>query len=201
MENIQFKEQSKGRLLNAALKLFGQKGYAATSVREILKEANTTAPCLYYHFGNKEGLFLELVRAYFTRIDLLIEFYGGVSVSARKKIKDLLDKIYCQILEDIEFIRILNAIYFSPTRDVPPFDFKSYLEKFHRLIVQIITEAIRKGEFHKGNPDDMAYIIRGVLRVAIEDRIIKGKVDINRKRLQKMLDLILDGFTLKRQDN
>jgi len=44
-------------ILRAARNLFTTKGFASTTVREICQEAGVTAPVLYYHFGNKEGLF------------------------------------------------------------------------------------------------------------------------------------------------
>ncbi|MCE1227092.1 MAG: TetR/AcrR family transcriptional regulator, partial [Geobacteraceae bacterium] len=45
------------RLLDAALQLFSTKGYAATSVRELVEAAGVTKPVLYYYFKNKEGLY------------------------------------------------------------------------------------------------------------------------------------------------
>lgn len=50
------------RILEAAVGLFARKGYAATSVREIVQEARVTNPMLYYYFGSKEGLFAFLTR-------------------------------------------------------------------------------------------------------------------------------------------
>ncbi len=46
------------RLLRAASDLFAQKGYAATTVREIVAAVGVTKPVLYYYFGSKEGLYL-----------------------------------------------------------------------------------------------------------------------------------------------
>ncbi len=43
-------------LLAVALRLFGQKGFAATSTREIAAAAETNVASIAYHFGGKEGL-------------------------------------------------------------------------------------------------------------------------------------------------
>lgn len=45
----------------AALQLFVDRGFAATSVREITAEVGVTVPTLYYHFGSKDGLLAALV--------------------------------------------------------------------------------------------------------------------------------------------
>ena len=61
------------RLLNSAAELFNSKGYAATTVREIVKAAGVTKPVLYYYFRNKEGIFLELMRATYLKFNALID--------------------------------------------------------------------------------------------------------------------------------
>ncbi len=43
-------------LIAAGLKLFGQKGFAATSTREIAAEAGANIASIAYHFGSKDGL-------------------------------------------------------------------------------------------------------------------------------------------------
>jgi TetR/AcrR family transcriptional regulator, regulator of cefoperazone and chloramphenicol sensitivity len=43
-------------LIAAALKLFGVKGFAATSTREIAAAAGTNVASIAYHFGGKDGL-------------------------------------------------------------------------------------------------------------------------------------------------
>ena len=48
-------------LLDVALRLFSRKGFADTSVREIVHGAGVTAPTLYYYFNNKEGVYVHLL--------------------------------------------------------------------------------------------------------------------------------------------
>lgn len=47
-------------ILETAKELFLTKGYKNTSTRDIAKAANMTQPALYYHFSNKELLFIEI---------------------------------------------------------------------------------------------------------------------------------------------
>ena len=48
-------------ILQAALKRFANAGYAATSVQQIVDDAQVSKPALYYHFQDKAGLFKALV--------------------------------------------------------------------------------------------------------------------------------------------
>ena len=50
------------RLLQAARKLFAEKGVAATSIRELAQEAGVNVAAVNYHFGDKEQLYLETLR-------------------------------------------------------------------------------------------------------------------------------------------
>src|SRR5262245_32463504 len=51
---------AKREILRAAMKLFSQRGLAATTIRDIAKESGYTNPALYKHFTSKEELALYL---------------------------------------------------------------------------------------------------------------------------------------------
>lgn len=50
-------EQSRERLLQAALRLFAHQGFAKTSTREIAEAAGVNLAAISYYFGDKEGLY------------------------------------------------------------------------------------------------------------------------------------------------
>jgi len=52
----------KGQILQAALEVFGERGYDAGSMREIATRVGVTEPALYRHFPGKEAIFLTLMR-------------------------------------------------------------------------------------------------------------------------------------------
>jgi AcrR family transcriptional regulator len=51
------------RIVEAALRLFSERGTAAVSVRELADAAGVTVPGLYYHFASKADLIREVYRA------------------------------------------------------------------------------------------------------------------------------------------
>lgn len=52
----------RGAILDAALRLFAEKGFAAATNAEIARAAGVTAAALYYYFPSKEELFRAAVR-------------------------------------------------------------------------------------------------------------------------------------------
>ena len=54
--------QTRERLLDAAERLFAEKGFAATSVRDITAAASSNVAAVNYHFGGKHRLYNEVFR-------------------------------------------------------------------------------------------------------------------------------------------
>jgi AcrR family transcriptional regulator len=59
---------AKREILRAALRLFAERGLAATSVRDIADESGYTNPALYKHFAGKDELALYLFETCHTRV-------------------------------------------------------------------------------------------------------------------------------------
>lgn len=55
-------EGTRGRILEAALRLFAETGYAGTSIREIAAASGVQSASLYAHFPSKEHILAELAR-------------------------------------------------------------------------------------------------------------------------------------------
>jgi AcrR family transcriptional regulator len=50
-------ESTRRAICRAARRLFGRKGYAASSLAELVRAAKVTTGAVYHHFGDKKGLF------------------------------------------------------------------------------------------------------------------------------------------------
>lgn len=53
--------KTRQKVIDAALKLFGQRGYSGTTLRLIADEAGCSRGPIYWHFANKEELFEEIL--------------------------------------------------------------------------------------------------------------------------------------------
>ena len=59
--NTRDPDATRDRILDAALDKFSSKGYHDTRMDEIVEESGTSKGAIYFHFPNKERLFLALV--------------------------------------------------------------------------------------------------------------------------------------------
>lgn len=54
-------EETRARIIRAALALFGERGFDGVSTRDIAAQAGVPAPSLQYYFENKEGLYAACI--------------------------------------------------------------------------------------------------------------------------------------------
>jgi TetR/AcrR family transcriptional regulator len=183
-------------LMEAALKLFTQRGYSATTVRELVEAAGVTKPVLYYYFGSKEGLFLELMRTHFGRLEAVVDIYRRGEGSIRKRLTAMLDKGFTYVRQDLDFMRLMHAVYFGPPGEAPYFNFDAYHQRYHDLIARSLEEGIDGGEFRQVSAGDIAWIIMGIMEIAIEDQICCQTSRIDHDTLIRLLDLVFDGLAV-----
>jgi len=71
-------DDAKAEIRQAALDLFLQQGYDATSLEEVAERVGVTRPAVLYHFGSKEALLLSVVEPGFHAIDTVISTFEAV---------------------------------------------------------------------------------------------------------------------------
>lgn len=102
------------RLLDCALELFGQRGYDAVGVREVVEAAGVTKPTLYHYFSSKRGLLDALIKreAGPMLTDILQSaIYMGDLVLTLERIV----RTYFKIAQSNPiFYRMQLAMYFAP---------------------------------------------------------------------------------------
>ncbi|HVC14658.1 MAG TPA: helix-turn-helix domain-containing protein [Acidimicrobiales bacterium] len=65
-------DQTRAKILEVALELIADRGYAATSTREIAERLGFTKAALYYHFRTKDDLLAAMVRPVRDELEALI---------------------------------------------------------------------------------------------------------------------------------
>jgi AcrR family transcriptional regulator len=66
-------EETRGRILNAALKRFAIAGYDAASVDDICAQAGVSKGAFYHHFPTKQAIFMALMQGWLKLIDMGME--------------------------------------------------------------------------------------------------------------------------------
>ena len=84
------KEQRKEAILDAAMRVFQRKGYQATSMGEVAKEAEFSKGTLYLYFDSKFALFAELSNRVLSRVRAGFEAISKEDLAGRDMISKML---------------------------------------------------------------------------------------------------------------
>lgn len=81
--------ESAERIKRVSMKLFNNKGYEATTIRDICNEIGITAPSFYYYFDSKELLYLEMIKECEAQHEVIIQkaIDGCASQVAEERLK------------------------------------------------------------------------------------------------------------------
>lgn len=82
------------RLLDVSLRLFAERGYAGTSIRDIAEELEVTKAAVHYHFPSKEGIVQALLEPFVGRFSALIDELEPGPVDARELLLHLRDILH-----------------------------------------------------------------------------------------------------------
>lgn len=109
------------KILDAAYAVIAREGYAQTSLRQIAQEANVAVSQIGYHYQNKEGLLLAVVRRVANNYHAYMQTYLQYKMSPREKAECFI-QLYQEVLEDDpELFRVLYdlaglALWSEPLR-------------------------------------------------------------------------------------
>jgi AcrR family transcriptional regulator len=159
------------KILQVASKMFAEKGFANVSVRDICKETGTTAPVIYYYFGNKKGLFDAVARKQISMDDFIHKL---TKASAVADPRDGLESFISTYLTSFPEHTFDIGLYMrdSATLDKHSAEMVSEdLEKIRSLAVQLVNASMAKGLFRKTDPKLAVDCLLGMLNRVIFQHI------------------------------
>lgn len=128
-------------LLAIAADLFADRGYVATTVRDIADEAGILSGSLYHHFDSKESMIDEILSTF---IDQTLASYESV-IAEGKGPKETFEGLVRTSLESMVDSRAAILIYQNEARFLAAQPRFSYLTAAHRKFEKIWTDVLKKG--------------------------------------------------------
>jgi AcrR family transcriptional regulator len=184
---------------SAAIKLFAEEGYAATTTREICRQAGVTKPVLYYHFGSKERLYYGLM------LDAHNEFRKEVlqasrrGKTAREKLIEALAADFGLTRRDPALSRLFFRMIFAAEKDSPEVNFVAFGQEWQQFLAGIARAGVEQGELH-GNPGEIAEGLMGIHLLYTLSFLLIGAPKLDRALASREVDLLMRGCGRKSTD-
>ena len=136
---------TRAQILDASLRLFSEKGFARTSVRDIAHAAGITDAAIYYHFSSKRDLF----EALFEERGITSALSDLEQAAITQPLLDTLISIALAALgvmqRNKDFMKVLSseAITDDP---IASDDYRMVTDRWRRAEARILREFIQRGE-------------------------------------------------------
>jgi TetR/AcrR family transcriptional regulator len=187
-------QTARERLRRAAVELFSRKGYAATSVGEIVAAAGVTKPVLYYHFESKEGLYLRLMEDAHERLLPVVEAcLRSDGTNAADRIRRLCEAVVGCALENLGIVRLRRSLHYAPPHGAPEVNVWEFPLIIKKALERLAAEGVRSGEFARVPPADLVWTVLGLINVCVESNLIDPGLALSRRGFHSALDLVLTG--------
>jgi AcrR family transcriptional regulator len=143
-QNEAMRAVTRTAVLNSAMTLFAQNGYAHTSTRAIAKEANISAGLMYHYFDTKESL----LRAVFDNCMNILnqEFTTAYEQSpAQDRLANLLNAMFDLLIRDREFWSLFYMLRSQPAiMRILGDDFRHWTQQLRSLFQTEMQQAQRE---------------------------------------------------------
>jgi AcrR family transcriptional regulator len=151
------------QILEAAKRLFIEKGYHGLAMRQIAETLGVSKAALYYHFKDKEELLLAILDSYLSEIESELAHIEATQAGARARITALVKMILAQPAEQRAVIRLSSqemAQLSAPARQA--FD-RAYHRKFLYRIQSMLEDGMGRGELRRIDPGVATWALLGML--------------------------------------
>ncbi len=181
------------RLLETAIGIFAQKGYAGTSVREIAERAGVSKPVLYYYFKSKEGLFLAILEmAENLQKQLLAEVLKSQG-NVLNRLLMLYRRVYAEVEAHRSLYKMIHGLIFGPPQGTPNYDFTRYHRHMINAIRKIYDTGLAEGEVKKTAGGEVAYLVLSLIDFCLHMDQVKPHT-ADPQRPERLLRLAFQGI-------
>lgn len=155
---------TRDKILSAAAALFVEKGYAATSTREIAERTGIQQPGLYRHFAAKADILKALFRKVLERPERIGQSLADRSEPAAERLYRFIHATLASLSEDNN---ALAALLVTPELKSDMFaDERAIDAAGDALIAHLIALGIAEGDLETDSPERAAAIISWLMNGA-----------------------------------
>ncbi len=151
-------EETRSKIMTAAISRFSTDGYNLASVDDICREAGISKGAFYHHFKSKQALFLALLDGWLKNIDQAIEETREHSVPETFL---MMTRTFPYVFETAhENLPMFLEFWLQASRDkkvwrtsIAPY------RRYHKYFTSLIQKGVDEGSFAHVDPDIAARMI------------------------------------------
>lgn len=184
------------QLLDIARRLFANKGFHATSLRDIAEEAKITKAALYYHFPNKDDLYERVV---IQSLDALVQMVGADVARAHtptERVRAFM-RSSAHFLDEHREHWLAGANAFREAGQIEQRGVALHLrDTYEKLLRRCVAEGVESGEFRDTDPAMTTRFLLSGLNYVTRWHSPNGKLTV-KEVMNQFVDMALLGMTVR----
>ena len=200
------KEARPQELLDAALALFVEKGFAATRADEVALRAGVSKGTLYLYFTSKEDLLKAVIAQHLSqRIDEGAQIASGFAGNTTELLRLVLTDWWTQLYDSPAagvFKLVITEVRNFP--EIADFYQREVVDRAHRLLGSMVREGINRGEFRDVDVDGAVHsLVFPLIMLCLHKHSVGACSPMNtaidgHRFIRQHIDLLLDGLCVHR---
>jgi AcrR family transcriptional regulator len=191
------REVRRVQIKQAALLVFAEQGYHATSITDLVKAAGVARGTFYLYFDSKDALFLELLD------DLVAELRTGIKgvdpSPGQPSVRAQLPAVVARVLRTVAANRALTRILFREAiglDEAVDARLAAFNESIHGYVLRALALGRTMGFVREGVDTDVAATcVVGAIRYVVQQHIVASDAEPDIDRLSEgIVALMLDGL-------
>ena len=197
------RDDTRGRIMDAARELFVSEGYDGVSMRRIAEKIEYSPTAIYFHFKDKDALIRELCDCDF--LSLAEQFTGAAQIENPIERLKATGRAYAAFgIEHPNHYRLMFMTPHESRASESRLDHGNPEEDAYAFLRSIVVEALGRGLFRSDytDADLIAQIVWSGVHGVVSLEIAKCHDDWVewlpvRERVESMIDVLVDGLTRK----
>ncbi len=181
-------------LIDAALEVFGERGFRGASLDEVARRAGVSKGTVYLYFASKDDLFRAVVER---KIVVLLEEGEALLSRHEGPASDLLRRVVLRMHEAIQcrdMVRISKLVHAELAQfpEIRAFYWEHVILRNRRLLTSIVDRGIAQGELRPVAREVIPRAIPSLLIHQGQSRALFGDLDREAPAPAEMINLTLD---------
>ena len=163
-KSLQTEENTRTKILQAALQLFARQGYDGTTTRDLAAKAGVAEGTLFRHFPNKKAILIEVATSGW--IDILTDLLTELSeMGSYKAVAQVMHRRMLNMRKNGDLFRVcfIEAQHHPELRERIQ---SEVITKMTDVAEAFFETAMSKGIYRKMNPKIVAQVFLGIFAIA-----------------------------------